>query len=42
VFKGGGGYMLIGALVGVYFIYYYDEYVFIIRSNVGLCASAKV
>jgi hypothetical protein len=41
MFKGGGGYILISALVGMYFIYYVG-YIFIIRSNMGLCVSEKV
>jgi hypothetical protein len=46
MFKGWGAYILIGAVVGaylgVYFIYYYDGYIFIIRSNMELCVSEKV
>jgi hypothetical protein len=38
MFKGGGGYILIGVVVGVYlgkcFIYYYDGNVFIIPIRV--------
>jgi hypothetical protein len=32
----------VGVYLGVYFIYYYDGYVFIIRANMGLCVPAKV
>jgi hypothetical protein len=43
---GGGGYILIGVVLGVclgvYFIYYYNGYIFIIRLNMELCVSAKV
>jgi hypothetical protein len=46
MFTKAGGYILIGAVKGVclvvYFIYYYEGHVFIIRSNMGFCTSAKV
>jgi hypothetical protein len=46
MFKGGSGYIFTGAVVGVYlgvcFVYYYDGYVLIVRSNMGLCMSTEV
>jgi hypothetical protein len=44
-FTGGGGYIFIGAVVGVclrYFIYYYDRYIFLFRSNLELWVSVKL
>jgi hypothetical protein len=40
--RGWGGCIFLGAVLGVCFIYYYDGYVFIIRSNMWLCVSEKV
>jgi hypothetical protein len=39
MFTGG---VVVGVCFGVYFSDYCDEYVFIIKSNTGLCVSAKV
>jgi hypothetical protein len=45
MFKEGGGYILVGAIVRVYLgvccIHYYDGHVCTVMSNIGLCVSAK-